>query len=76
MSSKGRKVEVEMQLDIRPTQYDGKWYVTIADKLIGDGFSNEELADVMSKWLTTGIGDITDLISDAIEDYFKELEKP
>jgi len=76
MGKAGREVQVEMSWDLDTIKHDGRWYVTLDGKHIGAGLLTEEAATAVMKWVHTAIGDICDLISCGLEEYFKELEKP
>ena len=76
MTNKGRNVEVEMVLDINVEEIGGRWYVTSCGERLTKGVSGKDIAAVQQKMFCFAYPIITKIFSDAIEDYFKELEKP
>jgi hypothetical protein len=76
MSGNVTDVKIDIKYDVGIKSIDGLWYVVLSDKPIGDGYKSRDVASVQAKLMPKIISDVADMISDAIDAWYKARENP
>ena len=66
-------MDAYMETDVK--EEGGFYYVYVMDQRVGHGVATREVAEALQRWITSGLQDMMEVLSKAIDQAFAETGK-